>query len=107
MGRLELRAARQRGRWVMTSGTSEAALLRRWEPLAQRLAARYTGTADHDDLEKVARIGLLQAVRRFDPTRGIRFQTFAVPTINGMLAQFLRDEATGWGIPRRWFDLRP
>lgn len=92
---------------MMRPETSEAALLQQWERLTRRLAGQYAQIADREDLEQVARIGLLQAARRFDPARGCNFQTFAIPTMDGMLRRFLRNEATGRGIPRRWFDLRP
>ncbi|GAA1725125.1 sigma-70 family RNA polymerase sigma factor [Aeromicrobium alkaliterrae] len=61
--------------------------------LARRLARRYRGrgVAD-DDLEQVARLGLLQAVRRFDVDQG-PFIAFAVPTILGELRRYFRDHA--------------
>ena len=37
-------------------------------------------------------IGLLQALRRFDPDRGLCFSTYAVPLIAGEIRRFLRDD---------------
>lgn len=89
----------------------EAALLQEWEPLALQIARRVTrrfeGIAEPEDMEQVARLGLLQAIRRFDARQDCRFSTFAFPTIVGELYRYLRDRAPVIRIPRRWFELRP
>jgi RNA polymerase sigma-B factor len=77
-------------------------LIRRFLPLARKLAARYTNPYEpFDDLLQVASIGLLGAVDRFDPGRGIGFPSFAIPTILGELKRHFR--STGWSahVPRR------
>jgi RNA polymerase sigma-B factor len=77
-------------------------LIRRFLPLARKLAARYTNPYEpFDDLLQVASIGLLGAVDRFDPGRGIAFPSFAIPTILGELKRYFR--STGWSahVPRR------
>jgi RNA polymerase sigma-B factor len=72
-------------------------LLRRYLPLAQRLARRYhRGHDSLDDLVQVASIGLLKAIDRFDPERGTEFATYAVPTIIGELKRYFRD--LGWPV---------
>jgi RNA polymerase sigma-B factor len=72
------------------------ALVARFLPLAYHLARRYHGGADADDLQQVASLGLLKAIDRFDPERGIAFTTFAVPTILGELKRYFRDH--GWTV---------
>jgi len=72
------------------------ALAQRFLPLAQHLAHRYGNAADREDLEQVAALGLLKALDRFDPARGIAFTTFAVPTILGELKRYFRD--LGWSV---------
>ena len=72
------------------------ALAQRFLPLARHLAHRYGTGADRDDLEQVAALGLLKALERFDPERGIAFTTFAVPTILGELKRYFRD--LGWSV---------
>ena len=77
-------------------------LVRRFLPLARKLAARYTNPYEpFDDLLQVASIGLLGAIDRFDPGRGIGFPSFAIPTILGELKRYFR--STGWSahVPRR------
>jgi RNA polymerase sigma-B factor len=76
-------------------------LVDRFLPLARRLAARYRGPNEPlEDLVQVACVGLLSAIDRFDPERGIQFRRFAIPTILGELRRHFRD--TGWTahVPR-------
>lgn len=83
------------------------ALVRRHLGLAESLAERYTSRGiARPDLQQVAAIGLIKAVDRFDPSRGVSFASFAVPTILGELRRHFRD--AGWTIrvPRRLQDLR-
>jgi RNA polymerase sigma-B factor len=66
-------------------------------PLARRLAARYVRTQEpFDDLYQVACVGLLIAANRFDPSRGVAFTAFAVPTILGELKRHFRNK--GWAV---------
>ena len=64
--------------------------------IAIGLARRYRDRgAELDDLEQVAQIGLLLAVERFDPDRGVPFLSFAAPTVLGELRRHFR---TVWSI---------
>lgn len=47
-----------------------------------------------EDLDQVAYLGLVKAVRAFDPGRGHDFLAFAVPTIRGEVRRHFRD--LGW-----------
>jgi len=76
-------------------------LFQRFLPLARRLASRYTNPHEPmEDLAQVASVGLLGAIDRFDPDRGVRFPAFAIPTILGELKRYFRN--TGWSahVPR-------
>ncbi|MEA2420983.1 MAG: polymerase sigma-B factor, partial [Thermoleophilaceae bacterium] len=76
-------------------------LIRRCLPLARRLASRYHRSSEPlDDLLQVASIGLNKAVDRFDPTRGIAFSSFAVPSILGELKRHFRDHGWAARVPR-------
>ena len=76
-------------------------LIRRHLPLARRLASRYAGQpSGADDLNQVAAIGLMKAIDRFEPERGLALSTYAVPTILGELKRFLRDTTWAVRVPR-------
>ena len=70
-------------------------------PLAKSVARRFIGRgAELEDLEQVAAMALLKALERYDPSRGYRFATFAVPTITGDLRNHLRDRGSLIRMPR-------
>jgi RNA polymerase sigma-B factor len=85
-------------RWQQGRDTqAREALVSRYLPLARKLARRYRGAREPmDDLEQVASLGLVKAIDRYDATRGINFQHFAVPTILGELKRYFRD--CGWAV---------
>lgn len=75
-------------------------------PIAEHIAHRFRHRGEPmEDLEQVARLGLIHAVDRFDPERGTEFLSFAVPTITGEVRKHFRD--TGWAmrVPRRMKEL--
>jgi len=72
------------------------ALVEQFHPLALHLARRYRPHSDREDVEQVAALGLLKAIERFDPERGVAFTSFAVPTIMGEIKRYFRD--LGWTV---------
>ena len=76
-------------------------LVNRFLPLARSLAMRYAGGAEPtDDLVQVASLGLMGALERFDPSRGVPFAAFAGPTILGELRRHFRDRVWTLRVPR-------
>ncbi len=72
---------------------AEEALLRENMPLVAAIARRYQNCGlGQEDMLQLGSIGLLQALRRFDPDRGLCFSTYAVPLIAGEIRRFLRDD---------------
>ncbi|SHN14400.1 RNA polymerase sigma factor SigF [Cryptosporangium aurantiacum] len=75
-------------------------------PLAENLARRFRNRGEpFEDLIQVARLGLLKAIDRFDPGRGVNFLGYAIPTIAGEVRRHFRD--LGWDVrvPRRLQEL--
>ena len=76
-------------------------------PVVRHIARRFSGRGEPaDDLEQAGTVGLLGAVDRFDPTRGIDFLSFAVPTITGEIRRHFRDRTWSMRVPRRLKDLQ-
>lgn len=73
----------------------------RYLPLAQKLAGRYRNRGEQlDDLQQVARLGLLKALDGFDSLKGAPFEAYASPTILGELRRHFRDKQWSLRIPR-------
>jgi len=76
-------------------------LIRLYLPMARSLARRYRASSEsREDLEQVASLGLVSAIDRFDPDRGIPFRGFAAPTILGELRHHFRDKVWTVRVPR-------
>jgi RNA polymerase sigma-B factor len=74
--------------------------------LVRYLALRFANRGEAvEDLIQVGLIGLLKAVDRFDPERGVEFNTYALPTIIGELKRHFRDKGWALHVPRRLQEL--
>ena len=66
------------------------------------LIRKYLGKGvDYDDLYQVGALALVQAVERFDPSKGYEFSSFATPTILGEIKKYFRDKEWSLKVPRR------
>jgi len=75
-------------------------------PLADNIARRYRNRGESlEDLVQVARVGLLNAINRFDVDSGSDFLPFAVPTITGEVRRYFRDHGWALKVPRRMKEL--
>lgn len=80
-------------------------LVNRYLAFAKSVAVKYRSQAESlDDLVQVASLGLVNAVNRFDPERGVPFIAFASPTITGELKRHFRDRTSAMRLPRSLYD---
>ena len=74
--------------------------------LVRFLANKFKNRGEHiEDLMQVGYLGLLKAIDRFDPDRGLEFTTFATPTIMGEIKRYFRDKGWSVRVPRRLQEL--
>ena len=92
-----------RFRELQRSGSQELRneLVNEHAGFAEYLARRFANRGEPlDDLRQVALIGLVKAVERFDPDRGVKFTSFAAPTITGEIKRYFRDRTWSIRVPR-------
>jgi RNA polymerase sigma-B factor len=88
------------------AGRCRDELVIRYAPQAAAWARQYVGRGESaEDLRQIAYVGLLEALRRFDPDRGVEFVYFAKPTVLGLLRRHFRDSRRWVRIPRRLQEL--
>ena len=74
--------------------------------LVRFLASKFKNRGEAlDDLIQVGTIGLIKAIDRFDPERGLEFTTYATPTIMGEIKRHFRDKGWSVRVPRRLQEL--
>ena len=64
-----------------------------YSPMVERIARRFKGLEHEDDLVQVGYIGLLNALTKFDPSAGVRFNTYATHLVAGEIKHYLRDRS--------------
>jgi RNA polymerase sigma-B factor len=83
-----------------------AALIEVNLPLVRYAAARFRSRNEPmEDVVQVGTIGLINAIDRFDPSRGVQFPTFAMPTVVGEIKRYFRDNVRTVHVPRRLHEL--
>ena len=74
--------------------------------LVRFLASKFKNRGEPlEDLVQVGTIGLIKAIDRFDPDRGLEFTTYATPTIMGEIKRHSRDKGWSVRVPRRLQEL--
>ncbi len=87
-------------------GRVRAALIEANLPLVRYAAARFRSRNEPmEDVVQVGTIGLINAIDRFDPDRGVQFPTFAMPTVVGEIKRYFRDNVRTVHVPRRLHEL--
>ena len=61
---------------------------------------------DADELRQVGFVGLMKAINRFDPDRGVEFASFARPTVQGEIQRHFRDKRRWIRLPRRLQEMK-
>lgn len=71
-------------------------------PMAGMVARKFSGRGvDYDDLYQVGSLALFKALERFDLDKGVKFVTFATPTVVGEIKNYFRDRSRLISMPRR------
>ena len=74
--------------------------------LVRFLAGKYKNRGEPlDDIVQVGTVGLIKAIDRFEPERGLEFTTYATPTITGEIKRHFRDKGWSVRVPRRLQEL--
>lgn len=74
--------------------------------IAEILSRRFINRGvEYDDIYQVACMGILFAAERFDPDRGVKFATYATPTVLGEIRKYFRDKGNFIRIPRRLYEV--
>jgi RNA polymerase sigma-B factor len=82
-------------------GADRDALIMRHAKLVRSIARRYAGRGlAYDDIVQSGYIGLIQAVDRFDPDRGVPLRAYAARTIEGEIMHLFRDRGWALRVPR-------
>ena len=105
VSRTEIRKLFERFRQTGDPAARDALILAH-QRLAIYLASKFADRGEPlEDLVQVAQIGLINAVDRYDLTRGLEFSTFATPTIVGEIRRHFRDKLWSVHVPRRLREL--
>lgn len=87
--------------WKLKTPELRRELLDKYVPLVQNVATRmamnFPRSVEINDLVSTGMIGMIEAFKNFDPDRGVKFETYAVPRIRGAILDELR--SLDW-VPR-------
>lgn len=72
----------------------EEAMLRAFDKKLVTVIKKYAACGDSAELHQIAKIGLIKALRKYNPDRDTKFATFAYYYINGFIKNQLRDNGS-------------
>lgn len=62
-------------------------------PLVSSISKKFLNRGyDYEDIFQIGSIGLVKAIKNFDPSFNVKFSTYAVPMIIGEIKRFIRDD---------------
>jgi RNA polymerase sigma-B factor len=94
---IELVAAHRRA----DDSAAREQLVMRHTGLVRSIARRYSGRGlAQEDIEQTGYLGLIQAVDRYDPSRGVPLRAYAARTIEGEIMHLFRDRGWAVRVPR-------
>lgn len=81
-------------------------IIEKYDYIPALLSRRFAGKGlELDDIYQSARIGLINAAKRFDPARGILFSTYATATVLGEIKRLFRDKKYCIRVPRQMYEI--
>lgn len=81
-------------------------LMEKYLYIAEILSRKFINRGiEYDDIYQIACMGVMYAIDRFDPDRGVQFATFATPTVMGEIRKYFRDKGNFIRIPRTLYEL--
>ncbi|WP_338470867.1 RNA polymerase sigma factor SigB [Niallia sp. XMNu-256] len=90
------------------NSSAQTILVEHYTALVGSLVRKYSrGRNFHEDLMQVGMLGLLGAIRRYEPGMGKSFESFLIPTVIGEIKRFLRDKTWSVHVPRRIKEVWP
>ncbi len=100
----------ERDLFIRLKETKDNALLneivKEYNSIAVVLARRFAGKGlEYDDIYQCACLGLMNAAKRFEPERGYRFSSYAVPSVMGEIRRLFRDKGNCIRVPRRMYEI--
>ncbi len=85
---------------------SRDSLLEKYDYLPRLLARRFVGRGiEYDDIYQCARIGLMNALSRYNAEKGVQFVTYATPTVIGEIKRLFRDKGHVIKVPRKIYEI--
>lgn len=74
--------------------------------IAEILSRKFVNRGiEYEDIYQIACLGILYAVERFNPKKGVKFATYATPTVLGEIRRYFRDKGNFIKVPRRLYEI--